>query len=401
MVHPVPGARATAGYLQRGRSWSLGRDTTGMGLHTGRDYAAPAGTPIYAATHGRVIAADAYDAAYGYKVILVTPDGFEDWYCHMPSGAARVKVGDRVEAGQRIGSVGATGNVTGPHLHLERRVRGGRFALSSFRDPIAAVRFKPRPWRLESVNLGDDNDRGRATRKKRRARLLTDILRPGASVVLFQEAPKAGIYSWLLDNIPARPRGRRQRHREIAGASGRRMWGSRRVVVNARGTYTPAERGVSKGKPGAVKPFTWADVTIDGYRRRLIVNVHGPHSIGAAAKRRYWREVFEAVDQLRAERGAARSQVIVAGDTNAPKIARAEAKPYGLRDTRKRARRARGGRYSTLNGWKPRRRLGGRPDLVLAHVSAGVAEYRNPRDRGTRDGSQALTDHNRQIVIFD
>lgn len=399
-MNPVPGSIPSAGYLQRGTSWSLGRDASGRGLHTGRDFAAPAGTPIYAATHGVVIAADAYDSAYGYKVIIVSPDGFEDWYCHMPAGAARVRAGDKIEAGQRIGAVGSTGNVTGPHLHLERRVRGGKFALATFRDPAAAVAFTPRPLRFESVNLGDDNAKGKATRKNRRARLLTDILRPAPCVTFFQEAPKSGIYKWLTANVKNRPRGKRQRQREIAGASGRRIWASKRTAVLATGTFTPAQRGISSGKPGAPKPFTWALVRIDAYRVRLVVNVHGPFGIGYTKKLRYFKQVFAEVERLRKHYGLARWQVITGGDTNAPKAARAAAKPYGWRDARPRARKTRGAKYSTLNGWKPRRRLGGRPDLWLTHKDVTVLEYRNPRDRGTRSGKQALTDHNLQVLIF-
>ena len=391
-MHPVPGAWISARYRQAGRHWSLG-------WHTGIDYAAPVGTPIRSATHGTVIAANAYDATYGNKVIVRSAVG-DVWYCHMSRGAARVKVGDRVEAGQQIGSVGDTGNVTGAHLHLEVRRPGAGFAAGSFIDPAKAVDFTPRPYRIESVNLGDDNERGRATRKKRRARLLTDILRPGAVVVLFQEAPKAGVYAWLTANVSKRPRGRRQGHRETAGASGRRIWSSKRVTVSAKGVLVPEQRGISKGKPGAPKPLVWQDCLIDEYRRRLIVNVHGPFGINPAAKRRYWREAFQLIDGLRKSRGLAWRQVVIAGDTNAPKIVRRRAKKYGLRDVRLMARATRGAKWSTLNGWKPRRRIGGRPDLILAHEDATVIEYRNPKDRGTRDGTQALTDHNRQIAIL-
>ena len=116
MVNPVPGFTIGTPFKRAGRLWSLG-------WHTGTDIPAPIGTPIVAAMGGTVIAANARDNAYGYKVIIAADDGNQHWYCHMPAGAASVRVGQRVEAGQRIGAVGDTGNVTGSHLHMEVGVR--------------------------------------------------------------------------------------------------------------------------------------------------------------------------------------------------------------------------------------------------------------------------------------
>lgn len=142
MTNPCPGYSITTRYKQRGPYWSLDRDSRGWGLHTGADLSGPgiAGTPILSATPGKVIAANAYDRSYGYKVI-VRWGNFDVWYCHMPKDAARVTVGQTVSPGQRIGAVGSTGNVTGAHLHLELRVAGGGFALANFRDPQAAIDY--------------------------------------------------------------------------------------------------------------------------------------------------------------------------------------------------------------------------------------------------------------------
>lgn len=153
MVNPVPGKVVTTAYKKAGRLWSLG-------WHTGDDYAADTGTPIVSATPGKVIAANAWDRSYGYKVIIRWGN-YDVWYCHMPNGAAKVKVGQTVTAGQRIGSVGATGNVTGSHLHFELRVAGGGFAAANFRDPniahsykattsVTAVWGKPETWKIGS-----------------------------------------------------------------------------------------------------------------------------------------------------------------------------------------------------------------------------------------------------------
>ena len=64
-----------------------------------------------------------YDGAYGNKTVVTLDDGTEIWYCHQTS--IYVSVGDRVNGGEVIGTVGATGNVTGSHLHLEVRPGGG------------------------------------------------------------------------------------------------------------------------------------------------------------------------------------------------------------------------------------------------------------------------------------
>ena len=90
--------------------------------HTGLDFAAPSGTPIHAAAGG-TITKTGWAGAYGYRTVERLPDGTELWYAHQ--SAFGVKAGQKVVAGQRIGLVGATGNVTGPHVHLEVRPGGG------------------------------------------------------------------------------------------------------------------------------------------------------------------------------------------------------------------------------------------------------------------------------------
>ncbi|MCS6835219.1 MAG: peptidoglycan DD-metalloendopeptidase family protein [Anaerolineae bacterium] len=86
--------------------------------HSGIDLAAPPGTPIYAANSGPVLFSGYSDWGYGQTVVLAHGP-FSTLYAHMSSRS--VSCGQFVSAGQVVGTVGSTGNSTGPHLHFEIR----------------------------------------------------------------------------------------------------------------------------------------------------------------------------------------------------------------------------------------------------------------------------------------
>lgn len=93
--------------------------------HTALDIAAPIGTPIVAATSGRVVKASVgtWDGGYGTNLIIDNGQGYETHYTHM--SALNLSVGDDVVGGKTIvGWIGMTGRTTGPHLHFEI-IRGG------------------------------------------------------------------------------------------------------------------------------------------------------------------------------------------------------------------------------------------------------------------------------------
>jgi murein DD-endopeptidase MepM/ murein hydrolase activator NlpD len=99
--------------------------------HTGLDFAAPTGTPILSVANG-VVTETGYSGAYGNRTIVTLEDGTELWYCHQDS--VLVSTGETVRGGQQLGPVGSTGNVTGPHLHLEVHPGAGDAV-----DPFAAL----------------------------------------------------------------------------------------------------------------------------------------------------------------------------------------------------------------------------------------------------------------------
>lgn len=92
-------------------------------VHTGVDWAAPTGTPIYAAGNG-VVEKVGWESGYGKYIRLRHTNGYESAYGHMTAFARGIEIGTRVRQGQVIGFVGSTGLSTGSHVHYEILVNG-------------------------------------------------------------------------------------------------------------------------------------------------------------------------------------------------------------------------------------------------------------------------------------
>jgi murein DD-endopeptidase MepM/ murein hydrolase activator NlpD len=119
-----------------------------LAMHAGVDFAAPIGTPIYAAAGG-VVAASELHPVFGNMVELDHGNGLSTLYAH--ASRLHVKPGDIVKKGQKIAEVGSTGRSTGPHLHFEVHVKGqpqnpSRF-LAQQREgsPFGIVEAKSKP----------------------------------------------------------------------------------------------------------------------------------------------------------------------------------------------------------------------------------------------------------------
>jgi murein DD-endopeptidase MepM/ murein hydrolase activator NlpD len=113
-------------------------------MHTGVDWAAPMGTPIYAAGNGEIEKAQ-WESGYGKYIRIKHANGYETAYGHMTAFARGMEPGTKVRQGQLIGFVGSTGLSTGAHVHYEILVNG------RFVDPM---RIKlPRGRALEGSML--------------------------------------------------------------------------------------------------------------------------------------------------------------------------------------------------------------------------------------------------------
>ncbi|MCL2730959.1 MAG: LysM peptidoglycan-binding domain-containing M23 family metallopeptidase [Actinomycetia bacterium] len=121
---PVGNAAIGTPYHQAGSNWS-------SGYHTGVDFLVWSGTPVHSVAAGTVVHAGA-DGAYGNDVIIKHADGKYTLYGHLTRPL--VSAGQTVTEGQEIGISGATGNVTGPHLHFEVRTTPN---YGSDIDPVA------------------------------------------------------------------------------------------------------------------------------------------------------------------------------------------------------------------------------------------------------------------------
>ena len=143
MVNPVPGYSITTPYWKAGSAW-------GCGYHDGVDFAAPSGTDVVAAWGGTVVEVaypTSFGSAFGRAIVIdhdKLPDGSPGlWGLYAHLSAENVSVGQRVEAGQKIGDVGTTGNSSGNHLHF------GIYAQPSW---VSCGGKNPDPW-IEATEM--------------------------------------------------------------------------------------------------------------------------------------------------------------------------------------------------------------------------------------------------------
>ncbi len=132
--YPIDRLHISSGYGMR-RHPVTGRRK----LHAGVDYSAPTGTPIYAVAPGKVVQSK-FTKYGGNTVAIRHADGYTSYYLHL--SRRLVNPGNNVRSRQLIGKVGATGRVTGPHLHFGFKKPNGRWMNPLHKRMIATPKLK-------------------------------------------------------------------------------------------------------------------------------------------------------------------------------------------------------------------------------------------------------------------
>ena len=130
----VGGAIGTGSFVWPTTEHSVsGYDYNPDANHAAIDIAGNLGNPVYASDSGVVVYAGWNNTGYGNLTIIDHGNGWQTLYAHQ--SARSVGCGQSVTRGQQIGSVGATGNATGPHLHFEMSYEGGKVNPHSYLPP--------------------------------------------------------------------------------------------------------------------------------------------------------------------------------------------------------------------------------------------------------------------------
>lgn len=166
MKTPINGARISSNFGTRKHPIS-----GYTRLHKGTDFAAPTGTPIYAAGNGTVERASR-NGGYGNYIRIQHPRGYETAYAHLSRYAKSIKAGRKVKQGEVIGYVGSTGASTGPHLHYEVYIKGKPVNVMSLKlpngrkleeEPAMLAEFQAHKVMVDALRAAKDGQMADAT----------------------------------------------------------------------------------------------------------------------------------------------------------------------------------------------------------------------------------------------
>ena len=158
MKTPINGARISSNFGTRRHPIS-----GYTRLHKGTDFAAPTGTPVYAAGSGTVQRAS-WNGGYGNYVKIKHSRGYDTAYAHLSRYARGLKAGQKVRQGDVIGYVGSTGASTGPHLHYEVYVDGKPLNAMSLKlptgrklveEPAMLAEFRQHKAAIDALRAGE------------------------------------------------------------------------------------------------------------------------------------------------------------------------------------------------------------------------------------------------------
>jgi murein DD-endopeptidase MepM/ murein hydrolase activator NlpD len=173
---PVDGARLSSRFGMR-KHPILGYSR----MHKGVDFAAPTGTPIYAAGSGRVAAAGR-NGGYGNYIRIRHSGEYSTAYGHLSRIGKGISPGRRVRQGQVIGYVGATGRATGPHLHYEVLRNGTQINPLKIKQPAATQLAGADLERFQEEVARIDRLRGELTRNTQVASTADEVPVPVAAI---------------------------------------------------------------------------------------------------------------------------------------------------------------------------------------------------------------------------
>ena len=155
MRTPINGARLSSGFGMRKHPI---RGFTAM--HKGVDFAAPYGTPVFAAGDG-VLEKVGWVNGYGRYLLIRHNSTYKTAYAHLNGWASGIRRGARVSQGQTIGYVGSTGRSTGPHLHYEILINGKQVNPLGVKmpsgKPIPKVEMMKFKTTIKKMNLDLEN----------------------------------------------------------------------------------------------------------------------------------------------------------------------------------------------------------------------------------------------------
>lgn len=294
-MHPVAGKPITTAFREEGSLWSLG-------WHTGVDYACDVGTDVLAPAPGYVIRAS-YDQWFGNYILLrcvVSGVPYNVYLCHLSKFL--VSAGATVKMGQHIGESGATGNVSGPHVHMETRKAPYGFNGTDIVNPkvvytVGAAATPPPPPLVLPVTVWNiARPRWYTPWVNRRAEVQREI-RGESKLYLFQELFEESVIADIAAALPECGR--------VAGRAGLEAFYNKIElrVLNSWNHYS----GIAN---------RWAqEIEFEDRAtgiRFTALNIHAPiKAEGDTAKYRYgkWLQGIEADTKYK---------TIIGGDTNVP-----------------------------------------------------------------------------------
>ena len=398
MTSPHPGFKIGTFFKKAGRLWALG-------WHTGWDYLTPTGTKAYAGADG-VVRSAGWAGAYGNQVVIEsTIGGRTVRHSRNHLSKISVKTGQRVSWNTVVGKTGATGNVTGPHDHVECRVFPFTYSAGTFISPQAlhdwqppkkvvprpawaTLRRKtppPRWFRSAFQNLGLMNDHGYANARTNLPKIVRDVaeLRPDVFQVVELKGEWRDYFDGLMRGIGYK--------RGLGGSDGRYNYFPQSVTVKAGGTFDLQPRFEGDDKQAA-----WDVATLNGHDA-IVVTGHLEHEDGADDER-----VGQALSQIKQaeaiadKRGLSRTRILHGTDTNSATWVRQKAfNERHYADAAEVAWRFTSWLLATFKGWgKNKPQDGPRIDMFAAHRARPFLFY------GTRVRN-AGTERDHLMIVAD